>query len=129
VLHVEGLAEDLQDALEVRLGVELDQAAVAGALEALRHGALDGLYDRDVAVDGRLLDDADQPVVDAAEDGVDGRVRAVDGDVVLGQAQDDALVRVVEGDGLEAAEDEGVWGVSAWAAEYGFGLASYDSSQ
>lgn len=54
------------------------------------------------------LEDINQPVVDAAEDGVSCGVRAVDGDVVLGQAQDDALVGVVEGDGFEAAEDEGV---------------------
>jgi hypothetical protein len=56
--------------------------------------------------------DRGEPVVDSAEGGVDGGVGAVDGDVVLGQAQDDALVRVVQGDGLEAAEDEGVCGAS-----------------
>jgi len=104
------------DAREVRVGGELHAAAVAGALEPLRDGRLDGLHDGHVpggggggGDGGDFVEDAGQPVVDAAEDGVDGGVGAVDGDVVLGQAQDDALVRVVEVEGLEPAEDKGVF--------------------
>ena len=44
----------------------------------------------------------------AADGGVDGRVRAVDGDVAAGEAQEGALLGVLVGDGLEAAEDDGV---------------------
>jgi hypothetical protein len=52
-------------------------------LEAVRGGAADGLDDR-VKGEVERREDVDEPVVDPAVDGVDGGVRAVDGDVVLG---------------------------------------------
>lgn len=51
-----------------------------------------------------------QPIIHSAGSGVDCRVGAVDGYVVLGQEEDDALVGVGQGDGFEAAEYEGVVG-------------------
>ena len=113
VLHAQLGGVEAHDPRELRFEVELDAAAVTGALETGGDRALDGLHDgyrvREVILFYRLVQDFGEPVVDAALGGVDGRVRAVHGDVVLGQAQDDALVRVREGEGFEAAEDEGVW--------------------
>lgn len=53
-------------------------------------------------------DDVGEPVVQPAGRGVDGCVRAVDTDAFLGEAQERALLRVGEREGLEAAEDDGV---------------------
>lgn len=50
-----------------------------------------------------------EPGVEAVGGGVDGRVRAVDGDAGLGEVQQRRLLGVLVGDGLEAAEDEWIW--------------------
>lgn len=64
-----------------------------------RHGAL-GLV--------RAGDDIREPGVQPLGGGIDGRVRAVDGDACLGQVQEGGLLRVGVGDGFEAGEDERV---------------------
>ena len=93
---------------------ELDETAVAGVEEGrrqgLRDGGRNGLADAAFGLDAVPVEHVGQPVVHAAGRGVDGGVGRVDGDVGLGELQQDALLGVGEGDGLEAAEDEGVVG-------------------
>ena len=56
-------------------------------------------------------DDVSEPRVEALGSGIDCRVGAVDGDASLGQVEEGSLLRVVVGDGLETAENEGVCAV------------------
>lgn len=56
-------------------------------------------------------DDVSEPCVEALGSGIDCRVGAVDGDASLGQMEEGGLLRVVVGDGLEAAKNEGVCAV------------------
>lgn len=91
---------------------KVDFAAVARALEAGR-GALcgDGLdrgAGRRLVVVGVVEEQINQPVVQAARDRVDGGVGAVDGDILLGELEEDALLGVCNVDGLETPEDERV---------------------
>lgn len=56
----------------------------------------------------RAADDIDEPVIQATRDGVDGGVGAVNSDVLLGQLEQDPLLRVGQVDRLEPSEDEGI---------------------
>lgn len=80
MLHVETRGVGARDVLEAGGLGELDDAAVAGALEAGGNGGADGLGDGHGcggdAVGGQH---GDEPVVDATGGGVDGGVRAVCG--------------------------------------------------
>lgn len=87
---------------------KLDLTAVAAALEASRRRGGSGL-------DGRarlgLLPGAEQvhePVIQTVGDSVNGRVRTVDGDVALGQLEEDALLGIRDVDRLETSKDERV---------------------
>lgn len=55
-------------------------------------------------------DDVGEPCVQSVWGGVDGRVRAVDGDAGFGEVEEGCLLGVFVGDLFEAAEDEGVCG-------------------
>lgn len=87
---------------------KVDPSAVTSALEAgrgRRRGWLDGATALWLL---RATNEVDQPVVQAARDGVDGGVGAVNSDVLLRELEQDPLLGVGEIDRLEPSEDEGV---------------------
>lgn len=58
-----------------------------------------------------------QPVIDTANGGVDGRVRGVDADPMLAQAEQRLLLRIGERERLQWTEDDGVVGDNHGRAE------------